>query len=74
MTDDEARLEMDDDYTALRRQIISTLSETYRQQGISIWLNAPNRNLKGEIPRVLMEAGRGAEVLEAAQRIEGGAS
>jgi hypothetical protein len=57
--------------------IVRVLSETYTDAGVLIWLNAKNRQLRNRpdgnwcSPAECIKAGRVAEVLECARRIEG---
>jgi hypothetical protein len=58
--------------------IVRVVSETYTDAGVLLWLNAKNRHLPSIpdgnwrcTPAEYIAAGRAAEVLECARRIEG---
>ena len=51
--------------------IIASLLDTYKPEGVGIWLNSPNRNLGGR-PLDLIAAGDGGRVLAEADRLSGG--
>ncbi len=50
-------------------QIVKTLGEVYRDEGIQIWLRSRNRNLAGARPIELLGAGRVEEVITEVQNI-----
>lgn len=51
--------------------IIASLLDTYKPEGVGIWLTSPNRNLGGR-PLDLIAAGDGGRVLAEADRLSGG--
>ncbi len=51
--------------------VIGSLLDTYKPEGVGIWLNSPNRNLDGR-PLDLIAAGEGDRVLVEADRLAGG--
>lgn len=56
-------------------QLIGSLLDTYRPEGVLIWLSSSNRNLNHRTPRELMATGSGddwAQLLNEADRIAGG--
>ena len=54
-------------------RLISSLSDTYRPEGVLIWLQSPNRKFDGRTPlEVLRDQGWGA-LIDEADRLAGGA-
>ncbi len=54
-------------------QIVKTLSEVYRDEGIQIWLRSRNRNLGGRRPIELLASGALDEVLAEVDNVVRGA-
>jgi uncharacterized protein (DUF2384 family) len=52
--------------------IIGSLSDTYRPEGVGIWLNSPNRRLDDRRPLDLIRDGQAERVLAEADRLAGG--
>lgn len=52
--------------------VIGSLSDTYRPEGVGIWLNSRNRNLGNERPIDLIRRGEAERVLAEADRLAGG--
>ncbi len=52
--------------------IIGSLLDTYRPEGVGIWLNTPNRNLGGRRPLDLIAEGGGERVMGEADQLAGG--
>lgn len=53
--------------------VMGSLSDTYKPEGVGIWLNSRNRNLGNERPIDLMRRGEGERVLAEADHLSGGA-
>lgn len=60
------------DEDPLLSAILNSLSDTYRPEGVGIWMNSPNRNLGGERPIDLVRRGEAERVLAEADRLAGG--
>lgn len=56
----------------IRAQVEALLAEVYLPEGVQIWLTSRHRWLGMERAADLIEDGRGAEVLAAAERLVGG--
>lgn len=54
-------------------ELIDALLDTYRPEGVLIWLTSGNRNLGGYSPRQLMAEGEWQPLLDEAERLAGGA-
>ena len=52
--------------------VIGALLDTYKPEGVGIWLTSPNRHLDGRYPLDLIAAGDGYRVLVEADRLAGG--
>ena len=59
-----------ENFTAL----IDSLLDTYRPEGVLIWLTSGNRNLGGYSPRQMIAEGEWEPLLDEADRLAGGAS
>lgn len=57
----------------IRAQVEALLAEVYLPEGVQIWLHAKHRWSGMERAVDLIDGGRGAEVLAAAERLVGGA-
>lgn len=53
--------------------LVDRLLDTYRPEGVLIWLTGSNRNFGGYSPRQLMSDGDWAPLLDEADRLAGGA-
>jgi uncharacterized protein (DUF2384 family) len=54
------------------KYVIEELSDVYTDEGIDIWLHAPQRALGGQRPLDLLKDGRFEAVLEVVERLAGG--
>lgn len=52
--------------------VIERLADTYKPEGIDVWLDSPNRNLDGRRPLDLINEGEWQRVLDEADRLAGG--
>lgn len=59
--------------TVTIEQVAAAASEVYKPEGVTIWLDAPNRALYGATPRQYVAAGDGEQVLALIERLAGGA-
>lgn len=60
--------------TPLISVLVSGLEQVYTQKGVSLWLNAKNRQLSGKRPIELLVDDRIDEVWDAVQRLRSGAN
>lgn len=60
------------DEDPLLSAILNSLSDTYRPEGVGIWMNSSNRNFGGERPIDLVRRGEAERVLAEADRLAGG--
>lgn len=54
--------------------LVDSLLDTYRPEGVLIWLASGNRNLGGYAPRDLIRDGEWQPLLDEADRLAGGPS
>jgi len=59
--------------TDVETRIRRLLAEVYRPEGIDIWMMSRNKDLYGRVPRDLIDAGLGEEVLDHVEYLAGGA-
>jgi uncharacterized protein (DUF2384 family) len=52
--------------------IVDLLRDVYTDEGVEIWLHAPNRELDAQRPIDLLKADKAAPVIEAIERLRGG--
>lgn len=60
------------DEDPLLSAILNSLSDTYRPEGVGIWMNSPNRHFDGDRPIDLVRRGEAERVLAEADRLAGG--
>ena len=53
-------------------RLVSSLSDTYRPEGVLIWLTSRNRNLGNIAPREYIASGNWQPLLDEADRLAGG--
>lgn len=54
------------------RELVDSLLDTYRPEGVLIWLTSGNHNLGGYSPRHLIRDGDWQPLLDEADRLAGG--
>jgi len=59
--------------TDVEARIRCLLAEVYRPEGIDIYMTSRNEDFYGRVPRDLIDAGLGEEVLEHVEYLAGGA-
>jgi hypothetical protein len=53
-------------------RVRASLGDTYKPEGVDIYLRSRNRNLSGRTPLELIANGDGQQVLDEADRLAGG--
>ena len=55
-------------------RLVDSLLDTYKPEGVLIWLNSGNRNFGGYSPRQMIHDGDWQPLFDEADRLAGGAS